>query len=436
MFIVYVLNYTIIQPVLYALFPLIFLKPRLNDKLTFLIFYVDSLWIGLLYFFIPINMGFSFSYMLSYALLCVLLFQNKLLYRLLFFFSYMGVMMLLETIFILLLTQMFDHIQIKRDFSMPTLFGASFSNTAVVILFVISLWFRKSKYFRLYEKRFINLMVALTGIMAVGISMILMFWYLRLYHTTEAQFYDRVVIAAIICAAIIMLVVVMLRDHAHSSELKQHIAQLEHQKSLEYQYYLNLQESLQQAAKQRHDFSNALQTAYHLIESETEKPAAIEILNEVRDRNEVRFATWFCQNSIINAVLYDKNKTARESGITSEITVKIPETVYISEMDLCSILSNLLDNAIRAAEALPAESRTLRFEIWEERGILFFCTRNSFLQTPNEQGGRYATTKEDASHHGFGHEILMGIAEKYGGTFQIERTDTEFIAVVSAQNYA
>lgn len=63
--------------------------------------------------------------------------------------------------------------------------------------------------------------------------------------------------------------------------------------------------------------------------------------------------TTFTGNLLVNAILQDAATRADRSSIRMENEVVIPDELPFPETDLCSLLMNLLDNALEAALRLP-----------------------------------------------------------------------------------
>ena len=82
----------------------------------------------------------------------------------------------------------------------------------------------------------------------------------------------------------------------------------------------------------------------------------------------------------------------------------------VSELDLCIIIGNLLDNAIDACMELPVEKRLIRIYMEMKGNFLYFALTNT-------SGGRkktnFRSTKGEG--HGFGIRRVDAVVEKYGG---------------------
>ena len=102
--------------------------------------------------------------------------------------------------------------------------------------------------------------------------------------------------------------------------------------------------------------------------------------------------------------------------------LSFPFDLYVDDVMLCSLFSNLLDNAIHAVEDMDPGKRWIRISAITEGGFLVVKTRNpSGKPEPVKRG------------HGKGTVILQEIAEMYGGMYQTEYWDGIFTAVVNIE---
>ena len=61
---------------------------------------------------------------------------------------------------------------------------------------------------------------------------------------------------------------------------------------------------------------------------------------------------WYCANETVNLVLSSFEAKSEEMNVTLCIEANLPETLSISDTELCSLFSNALENAIFAASKL------------------------------------------------------------------------------------
>ena len=101
----------------------------------------------------------------------------------------------------------------------------------------------------------------------------------------------------------------------------------------------------------------------------------------------------------------------------------------IPDHHLCSLVANLLDNAIEAC--VQTETRQIQVVIAEDPAaqMLELKLQNSKNSSQklhaNEAGIGYQTTKEDRGSHGYGTQIIQRIVDENGGTIRyVDAGDT------------
>ena len=86
-------------------------------------------------------------------------------------------------------------------------------------------------------------------------------------------------------------------------------------------------------------------------------------------------------------------------------------------MDLLSILSNVIDNAIEAVIGVNID-RNINIKISKYKEYLFICISNTSNKDPRNIIRKSETTKKDKLNHGLGFKIVKGIVEKYNGSIE------------------
>ena len=117
-------------------------------------------------------------------------------------------------------------------------------------------------------------------------------------------------------------------------------------------------------------------------------------------------------NVMADAVLNSKLNTAKKLHILFNVKANIPSGLPISDVELCSLLGNMLDNCIEACAALPEAERFIRIYIGKFKGHLYFSFQNS-AGVLRKVKGKYLSSK--TGEHGYGLFRIDRIAMKYGG---------------------
>lgn len=95
----------------------------------------------------------------------------------------------------------------------------------------------------------------------------------------------------------------------------------------------------------------------------------IDALCETNDRTAVRR---YCANETVNIALSSLSADINAHGITADLRAAVPETVHVGDVDLFSVVSNALDNAIAAASAAPKASG-LSTWTFATKTVSFYC---------------------------------------------------------------
>ena len=93
-------------------------------------------------------------------------------------------------------------------------------------------------------------------------------------------------------------------------------------------------------------------------------------------------------------------------------------------MDLCTLLGNLLDNAIEAAEQCPPEKRLIEVKITSYDEKVVIHAMNSIISSVLNENSELKSTKKDPLEHGFGVKSIRLIAQKYAGTVNYFEDDS------------
>lgn len=194
-------------------------------------------------------------------------------------------------------------------------------------------------------------------------------------------------------------------------------------------YYQEVEASQQAVRGLRHDMKNHLNIVSTLLRQK-EYENADKYLDELNE-NFAPSTKVYCPNSTVNAVLNVKEQAAADNHISCTFQVDLPETLHIDDADLCSLLSNTLDNAVEASVKIPESSR--RFIMLKARctnGYFSYEIENSKANEITENGGKYETDKKEKALHGIGLNNVRHIVEKYGGDIQIDYSEDTFTVVI------
>lgn len=231
------------------------------------------------------------------------------------------------------------------------------------------------------------------------------------------------VIGSALCVVADIALFRVILDNSQKERLAAQLEVMGQQAQLEYEYYSAINENIEEIRRIRHDFNNQLQAAYSMVRGKDGGDAATQFLRELEQHIEEAAPVHVCPNLIVNAVLREKLKEAKACGVSFEAEVEIPEEIAIEKVDLCSIFSNLIDNAVRSAAACGKEG-WVSVKSYLRSGYCIVKVENSC----QEEDVRYSRSAEKSSGHGYGLLILDSIAQKYHGEFMMRKEQGIFLA--------
>ena len=169
------------------------------------------------------------------------------------------------------------------------------------------------------------------------------------------------------------------------------------------QYIANAEKEYQIIRKFRHD-SIALHNSLIDLLNEGESEKAKETLVRMTDLLNERLVYIHTQNSIVNSVVNAKLSIAKSLGV--KVTcISTDEFSGIDDVDLCRLLSNLLDNAITALSINPICDPVLQLSITRRNNSLVFSVKNSIEASVLTSNPELKSTKNNPDSHGLGISI-------------------------------
>ncbi|MDO4318200.1 MAG: ATP-binding protein [Lachnospiraceae bacterium] len=166
----------------------------------------------------------------------------------------------------------------------------------------------------------------------------------------------------------------------------------------------------------RHDYRNHIQNMKIQLD-ERSYDALERYLNELADDLNSVDTVLKTGNVMADAILNSKLAVAEQQQIRLNVKASIPEKLPMSDVELCSVLGNMLDNAVEACAALPEDKRFLRVYIGKLKGQFYLSVQNSAGRVRKEKGTYLSTKKETGGEkrHGYGLFRIDRVAKKYGG---------------------
>ncbi|MBQ7678190.1 MAG: sensor histidine kinase [Lachnospiraceae bacterium] len=209
-------------------------------------------------------------------------------------------------------------------------------------------------------------------------------------------------------------------EYIHVREFEK-AAHLHEIKNLQYK---NLQEQMQRDSRVRHDFKHTLHVLTRLAAQENWKELKQYLSNYAEDADNIIVKN-YCFNPALNAVLNYYAEKGAENGIATELQIDLPDELPIDDVEFCSLLGNIMENAIDACGHLPKEERRLAISVQLKNFIhLYIVSTNSYDGSLANSIGVFVSTKP--GHTGIGLRSIRETVEKYHGTMRVDADEKEF----------
>jgi two-component system sensor histidine kinase AgrC len=186
-----------------------------------------------------------------------------------------------------------------------------------------------------------------------------------------------------------------------------------YQNDLITKHYDEVQNIYKQMRGWRHDYHNHIQTmkAHITLNQISELEQYLGKLDMDLTTVDTVLKTG---NIMIDAILNSKISLAKSKKININAKAIVPNKISISEIGLCVIIGNLIDNATEACMKLEnEEARFIRVYIGILKNQLYISVSNSVGGEVKKINKEYITTKDN--NHGFGIKRINAIVNKYDG---------------------
>lgn len=180
-------------------------------------------------------------------------------------------------------------------------------------------------------------------------------------------------------------------------------------------YWKNAANEYNAIRKVRHDYKDNVSVIYTLLKENKPEQAMkhIEKMIGTLSETEIFITT---NNSIVNAVINAKLSTAKSFGIDSTC-LSVKDFNGIDDLDLCRLLSNMLENAITACRDVSEGKRRIYLKIADDGYNYTFNLKNTIKESVVSNNHNLKTTKLQKEQHGFGTKIIKDISLKYNGRY-------------------
>ena len=231
--------------------------------------------------------------------------------------------------------------------------------------------------------------------------------------------------------SMVLLFSVLLYRLSRQREMELEIAQLrQEQAEILERDYQALRRTYEGNAKLYHDLHNHIEAIYQCL-TQGDIQEAIRYCEDLRTPVREISQTVWTGDKAIDYLISSKIALAEQEQIKTKVNVEYPHNTNIRSVDLTTILGNLLDNALEAAETAPDKLRFLNLTIRRINAMLIIKVENGYGNAPRLENGTLMTSKADETSHGWGLKSVQTAADRYDGTITTDYKDGVFQSVVT-----
>ncbi|MGI6184640.1 MAG: GHKL domain-containing protein [Candidatus Fimadaptatus sp.] len=233
--------------------------------------------------------------------------------------------------------------------------------------------------------------------------------------------FNIIMIFTIIAFNVIFLVMANSLNSTAKLQLRNHFLSMQRDR------YESLRTAIEEARQARHDTRHLFNQLYAFMDA-GEWDKAKEYISRAVDRIPVTDIN-ACENRAADSVISHYCALAKREGIPFNAEVDLPQSVPVGEMDMCLILSNLLENAFEASLRTDSGRRYISIQAYMHASrLMLIKVENAFDGDISEDGGMFISTKRGEA--GLGIQSIRRIAEKANGASAFSHQDGVFTAKV------
>lgn len=310
------------------------------------------------------------------------------------------------------------------------------TSTRILLLFITKfIYFLYTRLMLTFFKRekyplSVNEWYIIISLLTISLLITLVVFGINLYKTfNPILIITTTGLVIIINVSLYIIISLQVRNHLDKNKIKMY----EDYKTATETEIKEITEKNNQMREIRHELKNSGMQIQSLIKQGKLKEAEkmITAITNVNLGEDTQFVK--LKHSMLEIIINNKLTVCSKENIDIQIydVSDIETDLYgVNEQDMCTIIANLLDNAIEACRECNHD-KYINLKILHEKDYLLISLKNSTSNTKLiYNGSALRTSKIDKENHGLGTQIINDIACKYNGSVQYEIVDNQFIANV------
>lgn len=235
---------------------------------------------------------------------------------------------------------------------------------------------------------------------------------------------DYIVTPKLILGSSIVLVLLFAKV-IKDNKIKSQNEIMKNKLDMQYAHYLSVQESHMKVRKLYHDINNHISTIDNLKNNSKE---VNEYVNNLKDEIKEFKSIYNTGNMILDIIINEKSEQCSKKGIKFICDINFSKVNFIKPIDVSSIFTNILDNAIEACDKIHDENinKYIRIKGTISKSYFVLKCENSKVNNIKINENKLLTDKMDKFIHGIGIQSIKSSLEKYDGEILFEDKKDKF----------
>lgn len=311
-----------------------------------------------------------------------------------------------------------------NEIFIKALYEAILECVGSIILLAILMLFQKIKSKIKIKRIWITFFVILTSIWETIIMFVFSrYEYIQTFH--GQLIYKAMLLTGYGC--LLGLIAVAFYTKEQSQKDQKLLNMEKYINEMQKNYYLSLLERETDTRRYRHDINNHLMCLRALVDGNIVAQNYIDNLQEklyvIKNKS---YETGF---ELMNILLGNHLSEIKKS-VSISLVGKIMAKPDISDVDFCTIFSNLLSNAVEEVKRTPCINPYIKIEIRTGKVYLMITIRNSSTVLIDDCEQNTMTKKQDKRNHGIGLRNVRETVFRNNGSFSLESNGEEVSAKV------
>lgn len=222
--------------------------------------------------------------------------------------------------------------------------------------------------------------------------------------------------AVCIVAGIIVISIVLIISYMQLKHEREKVEFLQQYQKMQEEYFEIVQKGDLETRKFRHDMIGHMECIKELLKNQKYKEAEKYLMQAEKTVDGNPYKKYQCNHTVISALVNHMGSEMEASHIEFDFCYRINGQLRMSDFECCTLLYNLLKNAIEACMQIREGERkiALKMENFEQnlRITVSNSVRSDFESKYIENR---TTSKKNRENHGIGMSNIKEVVERYQG---------------------